>query len=239
MAAGGGPNSGALVKPVGDVVDKIGSTVDANATVFDITLPSGLIGIGTLENTGAKDMIVRETLTDKFGNVVVQEHTVPFGFNYPLDPEANFGVPGAQAFPPFTEYKLEVRSASSGNPTTYELHYVDVAPASGPGTGGGGPPGTWTKVASGQTNVGSGATVDLVSAPLPGGATFVYVPFIVFDNPGGSPLFLSQGSTLADPPMGVVYYGFNFTGGNVTLEVRSGSGSPPCTLNWVLYKVVP
>ena len=108
----------------------------------------------------------------------------------------------------------------------------------GPGAGGG-PPGAWTLVASGQTPIVSGATVNLASVPLPGGSPFVYVPFVTFDAPGGAPLALSQGSTLAAPPMGAVYYDLVFSGGNTVLQARSNAGTPSCTLNWALYKVVP
>jgi hypothetical protein len=128
MAGGGGPGGGTHT-PNGDIVDKTGSTVDANVTVFDAVQANGIVGIGTLKNTGGTNgLIVRESVTDKFGNSISQEHTLPEGWDYPLDPGANFGTPGSQVYPPFTEYKVEVRSAVSGDSTTYELHYIDVSP---------------------------------------------------------------------------------------------------------------
>lgn len=241
---GGGPGSGGggggSVTPIGDVVNAAGATTDVNATVFSATQANGLIGIGTISNSGANDMIVRETGVDKFGNTKSIETTVLAGNEYLLDPETIFDDGGLViAMPPYTTYSVQVRSASAGNPTTYELHYVDVAPGSGPGTGGGGPPGTWTKVASGQTPITPGTTVVLAgSLPMPNGTTFIYVPYVIFDMPGGGPLALFPGNTLVAPPANTITYGFE-SAIDIDFKARSNAGAPPCTLNWVLYKVVP
>lgn len=238
MARGGAGGGAGRVTPVGDVINAIGATLAANAVVFDVIQPDGLIGFGSIVNTGGvNDMVVRETVVDKFGVTNSVEHTIPAGWDYQLDPQTYFGTPGSQSRPPFTEYKVEVRDGFAGSHTTYELHYVDVAPGSGPGSRSG-PPGTWTAVASGVTGIGAGATVTLASAPLPGGPG-IYVPFVAFDAPGGTPLALCQGNTLGVVPANTIYYSLEFSGGVVALVAKSAGGAPPCNLNWILYKVVP
>lgn len=225
----------------GDVVDAAGATVDAYATVVDITQPQGMVGIGTIVNTGfVNGLKVKETVVDKFGTTRSIETVVPLNDDYMLDIQTNFddGVL-TKARPPYTAYKVEVKSDVPGSPTTYDLRWIDVVPGSGGGGSGGGPPGTWVEVASGQTPIGPGATVTLASGPLPLGSAEVYVPYVVFDTPGGAPLALFQGNTLVNPPTNCVTYSLNFGGPGVELVARANASAPPCTLNWVLYKVVP
>ena len=123
MAGGGGGSGGGSgggrVTPVGDVINAIGATLAANAVVFDVIQPDGLIGIGTIINTGGvNDLIVVETVTDKFGNTVTVERVLTAGNPYMLDPQTNFGDLITPAFPPYTEYKVQVRDSLSGSHTT-------------------------------------------------------------------------------------------------------------------------
>lgn len=131
MANGGGGGSGGAspVAPIGDVVDLTGTTAAGNAVVFDAVQARGLIGIGTIINTGGvNDLIVVETVTDKFGNTVTVERVLTAGNPYMLDPQTNFGDLITPAYPPYTEYKVQVRDGSLGSHTTYSVHYIDVNP---------------------------------------------------------------------------------------------------------------
>jgi len=119
-----GPNTtvnGALRKD-----DTGNSTGDAYATILDHTNPKGLLGIGTVLNTdGANSLTVKETVTDAFGNTVSVETVVLAGDDYMLDPQTNFDDGGGNiAYPPFVEYKVELKSTSMGNAATYELHHM-------------------------------------------------------------------------------------------------------------------
>lgn len=101
----------------------------------------------------------------------------------------------------------------------------------------GGPPGYWEIVASGQTPISAGATVTLATVPLPLGDFFVYVPFLTFDVPSGSPLNFYEGNTSVAPAIGSIVYGFDFLAG-MNLKVHSGPpATPDVIVNWVLYKV--
>jgi hypothetical protein len=127
----------------------------------------------------------------------------------------------------------------SGTPGARGADGADgAAGAQGPQGTNPGPPGTWTKVSSGVTAIGPGATVTLASAPLPLGPA-VYVPFVTFDVPGGAPLALCQGNTLGVVPIDAIYFSLEFSGGAVALVAKSAASAPPCNLNWVLYKVIP
>lgn len=127
---GGGGGGGA----VGDIVDETGSTTDSYVEVdgFPISRSDGLIGIGSILNTGASGMNVRETATDKFGNTQSVVTVVAAGDSYLLDLQTNFDD---LAFPPYTDYTVEVQSEDTGVPTDYELHYIDITPSAGGGGG--------------------------------------------------------------------------------------------------------
>lgn len=125
---GGGGGGGA----VGDIVDASGSTTDSYVAVtgFPVSRADGLVGIGSILNNGANGMNVRETVTDKFGNTQSVVTVVAAGDSYLLDLQTNFAN---LAFPPFTDYLVEVQSASAGNATDYDLHFVDITPGAGSG----------------------------------------------------------------------------------------------------------
>lgn len=123
---GGGGGGGA----VGDIVDATGSTTDSYVAVtgFPVSRADGLVGIGSILNTGANGMNVRETVTDKFGNTQSVVTVVAAGDEYMLDLQTNFAD---AALPPFTDYLVEVESESAGNATDYELHFIDITPGTG------------------------------------------------------------------------------------------------------------
>jgi hypothetical protein len=99
------------------VVAKSGSTTGSFVSVFTVSAPFAghLDGIGTLKNTGANPMEVRETVTDAFGTTDSATTPVPAGMDLPLDLRTNFGT----ARPPHGAYTVEVRH--TGSATTYAL----------------------------------------------------------------------------------------------------------------------
>lgn len=95
-------------------------------SVFTVTDPEALIGIGTIKNTdGANSLTVRETAIDRFGSTVSSETVVTTAtLTLLLNPEQNLtNGAGAFAYPPFTSYQVEVKSTTPGSPATYELHF--------------------------------------------------------------------------------------------------------------------
>lgn len=109
-----------------------GSTTDAFVTV-KMTLsglgtsdpgtrvnPSGLIGQGTIKNTGANSMDVKETVTDLFGVTDSVTTTVTAGNDLLLSMAVNMNT----ARPPYSSYKIEVKSTSAGNATTYNYKHT-------------------------------------------------------------------------------------------------------------------
>ena len=96
------------------------ATVDAFTTVFTRTGPKGLLGIGTIKNTGADGLNIRETVTDAFGVVATVTTLVAALGDYMLDIQTNF----VTARPPHVSYMVEVQSAVAGLPTTYDLRFA-------------------------------------------------------------------------------------------------------------------
>lgn len=96
-----------------------GATTGAFVNQFTHTNPKGLLGIGTIQNTGGvNSMEVREEVTDAFGNVSSMTTTVVAGNNYMLDPQTNIGA----AFPPYLSYGVSVRHPVAA--TTFDLQFV-------------------------------------------------------------------------------------------------------------------
>ena len=81
--------------------------------------PMGLIGQGTIKNAGANSMNVRETVTDLFGVTSSVTTPVAAGNDLLLSMAVNIGT----ARPPYKEYKIEVKSTTAGNPTTYNYRH--------------------------------------------------------------------------------------------------------------------
>jgi hypothetical protein len=129
MAKGGGPGGGSGSKQAGNVIDVTGTSTDINTTVFDVVQARGLVGIGAIKNTGANSITIIETVTDKFGVTTPVPTDIPAGDQYILNPQSSFNDEITNSWPPYTEYKLEVQSTTAGQPSTFELHYIDVSPS--------------------------------------------------------------------------------------------------------------
>lgn len=80
--------------------------------------PSGLVGGGTIKNTGANSMDIRETVTDAFGVTEAVITTVAAGAKQVLK-KMDEGPFSATAFPPYVKYQIEARSTVAGSPTTF------------------------------------------------------------------------------------------------------------------------
>lgn len=98
-----------------------GTTTAAFVTVFEHKNAKGVVGIGTIKNTGGvNDLEVRETVTDAFGTTASVVTTVNPGNDYMLDPQTYFGA----ARPPHVSYKVEVRHPVAA--TTYSLRHATL-----------------------------------------------------------------------------------------------------------------
>jgi hypothetical protein len=122
VSGGGGSGSGDVVAARTDATGV--ATTDAYATAANKTSTTGILGIGTLKNTGAQGLTVRETGVDAFGNTDSTETPVAAGDSVMLDPTQNFG---STAFPPYTQYTVEVKSTTPGSPTTYSVRLLTQA----------------------------------------------------------------------------------------------------------------
>ncbi len=121
--------SGSTIVGPNDTVDgtkKFGSTgnsADAYATLLTFTSLKGLLGIGTIKNTdGAADqMTVEEQAIDFFGTTHTKETVVDAADDYLLDPQTNFSAAGG---PPYSSYRVRVKSTSAGNPAPYSIQFA-------------------------------------------------------------------------------------------------------------------
>lgn len=96
-----------------------GSTTGSFVTQFTHANAKGVVGIGTIKNTGDTNALeVRETVIDAFGVTANTITTVNAGNHYLLDPQTNFGT----ARPPYMSYQVEVRHPVAA--TTFELHHA-------------------------------------------------------------------------------------------------------------------
>lgn len=94
------------------------ATTGAFVTQFTHTNYKGLLGIGTIKNTGGVNSLeVRETVTDAFGVTDSVTTTVLAGNDYLLDLQTNF----ATARPPYVSYAVEVRHPVAA--TTFSLRH--------------------------------------------------------------------------------------------------------------------
>lgn len=93
------------------------ATVNAFTTLRTEVATSGVQGIGTIKNTAANGMRVRETATDQFGVTSSVSTVVAAASDHLLDPTINIGT----ARPPYNNYVIEVQSENPGVPTTYVL----------------------------------------------------------------------------------------------------------------------
>jgi len=97
-----------------------GATTDAFVMVVDHRNRKGIVGIGTVKNTGGvNSMSVRETVTDSFGVTSSATTVVAPGTDFLLNPQINKGT----ARPSYVVYQVEVASTVAGSPTTYDLRH--------------------------------------------------------------------------------------------------------------------
>lgn len=96
------------------------ATTDVFVPVFTHSNSRGLIGSGTIKNTGAQAIDVRETVTDRFGASDSSLVSVVAGDSLLLSTTQNLGA----ARPPYASYRVEVKSALPGMPGTYKLFFV-------------------------------------------------------------------------------------------------------------------
>ena len=89
-------------------------------TQFTHRNPKGLLGVGTIKNTGANSLEVRENATDAFGVSGTVTNTVTSGSDRLLDPMANVGT----ARPPYVIYSVDVRHPVSA--TTFTIHHTNL-----------------------------------------------------------------------------------------------------------------
>lgn len=97
-----------------------GATVDALTPVFTHLNAKGLTGAGSIKNTGGvNSLVVRRTATDGYGVTDFVENTVLPGASLVWILDAAIGT----ALPCFVSFTVSVRSASAGNPTTFDLRH--------------------------------------------------------------------------------------------------------------------
>ena len=94
-----------------------GVTTGAFVAQFTHINQKGLVGVGTVKNTGAFAMEVMETVTDAFGVIDSVTTTVLPGNDYMLDLQTNF----ATARPPYIKYAVAVRHPVAA--TTFDLRH--------------------------------------------------------------------------------------------------------------------
>ena len=98
--------------------DATGPTTGAFVQIVLQTAVKGLVGIGTIKNTGGQDMEVRESVTDAFGVTDTVVTLVMPGNDYMLDIQTDF----ATSLAPFVVYSVEVRHPVSA--TTFVLRHL-------------------------------------------------------------------------------------------------------------------
>ena len=94
-----------------------GATVDALTALFTHVNMNGLVGSGSIKNTGANSLTIRRTATDEFGVTDFQEDVVLSG----ASASWNFDVALGTALPPYRSFTLSIQSTNPGSPTTYSV----------------------------------------------------------------------------------------------------------------------
>lgn len=98
-----------------------GATTPAFVSVFEHTSADGLMGVGTVKNTGGvNNMNVRERVTDAFGVTDTETTIVLPGGDLLLDAQRNVGT----ARPPHISYEVEVQQIVGS--TTFDLEFMSL-----------------------------------------------------------------------------------------------------------------
>lgn len=98
-------------------------------------------------------------------------------------------------------------------------------------SGGGGPPGTWTKLGQGPTTVPNGVDVAVLTFPFTAGEVALFMVTPGSGLPGLVETPFVPGTTAG-------YYQRNPGSGSVEFRINNNSGVP-VIFDWVVYKVVP
>lgn len=97
-----------------------GATTGAFVDQFTHTNPKGVVGVGTIKNTGGVNALeVRETAIDAFGVTDSLTSTVAAGASAVLDSTVSIST----ARPPYTSYTVAVRHPVAA--TTFDLQFTD------------------------------------------------------------------------------------------------------------------
>jgi hypothetical protein len=98
-----------------------GATTDAFVSQFTHANDKGLVGGGTIKNTGGSNTLtVRLSATDVFGTTGTFDADVAPGATASWSMLTNVGT----ALYPFVSYSVLVKSTSAGNPTTFTLYHA-------------------------------------------------------------------------------------------------------------------
>lgn len=113
---GGGGGGGTFVR-----LSKSAEPATDNYVEYaNFTSTDGLIGSGTIKNTGANTLNVKETVTDFFGVTSSSVTAVAAGNDLLISLGINLGT----ARPPYRDYKLEAQY--SGGDTTFDMEIFAV-----------------------------------------------------------------------------------------------------------------
>jgi hypothetical protein len=96
-----------------------GATTGAFVSQFIYTNQRGLLGVGTIKNTGGVNSLnVKELVTDAFGVSDSRTNAVVAGADQPLDSQTNIGTARA----PYVSYEVQVDHPVAA--TTFNLQFV-------------------------------------------------------------------------------------------------------------------
>lgn len=100
-------------------------TTDGFTVLLEVRNPQGQNFLAAIKNTGSNSMDVRETATDLYGVTDTRTTTVLPGGVLLLSGDQTVTT----AVPPFTSYKIEIKSTSPGFSTTADLRMTARTPA--------------------------------------------------------------------------------------------------------------
>jgi hypothetical protein len=104
-----------------NLISATGTTTDSYVTLTDLTYSQGLIVSGTIQNTGSTNSAtIREEVISAFGNSAFRESTLGAGSNFIISLNSQINT----AYPPFTNYKLRIKSTTTGSSTGYSLNLL-------------------------------------------------------------------------------------------------------------------
>jgi hypothetical protein len=107
-------------------IQKTQATTDSFVQFVEVTNPQGQNFLGTIRNTGVNSMDVQESVTDLFGVSSTKVTTVGPGADLILSGDQTVGT----ARPPYSLYRVEVKSTAIGLSTTAELRGTARTPMS-------------------------------------------------------------------------------------------------------------